>query len=106
MDPRVATILAELRARLVEVYGDRLVHLVLFGSQARGDAVEGSDIDVLIVLRGAVEPWTEISRTSNIAAELSLRHNVVVSRVFVSLDRYVGERTPLLMNVRREGALV
>jgi predicted nucleotidyltransferase len=101
----VATILAELRVRLVEVYGDRMVHLVLFGSQARGDAVVGSDIDVLIVLRGGVEPWTEISRTSDIAAEISLRHDVVVSRVFVSLDRYLEERTPLLMNVRREGVL-
>lgn len=105
MDQRVATILAELRARFVEVYGDRMVHLVLFGSQARGDAVEGSDIDVLVVLRGEVEPWTEISRTSDIAVEISLRHNVVVSRVFVSLDRYLEERTPLLMNVRREGVL-
>ncbi|MBU2604043.1 MAG: nucleotidyltransferase domain-containing protein [Actinobacteria bacterium] len=82
-----------------------MVHLVLFGSQARGDAVEGSDIDVLVVLRGEVEPWTEISRTSDIAVEISLRHNVVVSRVFVSLDRYLEERTPLLMNVRREGVL-
>jgi len=105
LDQRVATILAELRARFVEVYGDRMVHLVLFGSQARGDAVEGSDIDVLVVLRGEVEPWTEISRTSDIAVEISLRHNVVVSRVFVSLDRYLEERTPLLMNVRREGVL-
>lgn len=105
MDPRVATILAELRARFVEVYGDRMVHLVLFDSQARGDAVEGSDIDILVVLRGEVEPWTEISRTSDIAAEISLRHDVVVSRVFVSLERYLEERTPLLMNVRREGVL-
>jgi len=32
--------------------GDRLVSIVLFGSVARGDATENSDIDLLIVARG------------------------------------------------------
>ena len=41
MDSRLRTILAELRAYLAELYGERLVDVVLFGSQARGDAVEG-----------------------------------------------------------------
>jgi predicted nucleotidyltransferase len=37
--------LAELRQRLQAHYGARLAYLVLFGSQARGDAGPGSDID-------------------------------------------------------------
>ncbi|MBU2601015.1 MAG: nucleotidyltransferase domain-containing protein [Actinobacteria bacterium] len=106
MEARILRIASELRGRLEVVYDERLVEVVLFGSQARGDAEEGSDIDVLVVLRGLVRPWEEISRTGEIVAELSLRHEVVVSCVFVSLDRYGVEQTPLLMNVRREGVLV
>ncbi|HLG16404.1 MAG TPA: nucleotidyltransferase domain-containing protein [Blastocatellia bacterium] len=33
--------------------------MILFGSQARGDAATGSDIDVLVVLRGEVRPGLE-----------------------------------------------
>ena len=53
----------DLRNRLTELYGPRIDRLLLFGSQARGDAVEGSDVDVLVVLHGEVQPGEEIRRT-------------------------------------------
>ena len=56
MNPRLKAILTELRSRLESLYGDRLVKLILYGSQARGDAEPDSDIDVLVVRQGAVIP--------------------------------------------------
>ena len=40
MNNELKTILTELKTRLVNLYSERLVELILFGSQARGDAVE------------------------------------------------------------------
>jgi len=37
------------RERLVEKLGDRVESIVVYGSVARGEAIEDSDIDVLIV---------------------------------------------------------
>jgi len=74
---------------------------MLFGSQARGQAEAGSDIDVLVVLVGPVRPGEEIRRSLNGVAELSLENNVVFSCVFVSRDRFENELSPLLINVRR-----
>ena len=106
MEPPVRTILAELRQALEALYGPRLLHMVLYGSQARGEAVEGSDIDVLVVLEGPVSPGEEISRTGTLVADLSLEHDVVVSCLFASAERYAEERSPWLMNIRREGITV
>lgn len=103
MSQKLKAILAELRRRLEELYGDRMVRMVLYGSQARGEAVEGSDIDVLVVLAGPVNPGEEVSRTGEVAADLSLQNNVVVSCAFVTELRYDTERSPFLINVRREG---
>jgi predicted nucleotidyltransferase len=106
MTPLLQPVIAELKERLKELYGDSLERVVLFGSQARGDAAAGSDIDILVVLKGPVSPGKEISRTGEITSSISLRHDVVISCTFVSIDRYETEKTPLLLNVHREGVQV
>lgn len=106
MNPRTSTILSELRQRLEALYRERLVKLVLYGSQAREDAEPDSDIDVLVVLADAVSPCEEIARSIDDVAEVSIKHNVVVCCVFVSEDQFERERSPLLLNVRREGVPV
>jgi predicted nucleotidyltransferase len=103
MGERLRGLLAEMRWRFEALYGPRLVGLVLYGSQARGDAEPGSDIDVLVVLKGPVQVGEEIRRSGGITADLSLQNNVVISRIFVSEDRFEREQSPLLINVRREG---
>ncbi|MFH0765154.1 MAG: nucleotidyltransferase domain-containing protein [Calditrichota bacterium] len=99
-------ILTRLERCLRDEYRDRLSCLILFGSQARGDAEDGSDIDVLVVLKGKVSPGLEVTRISPITASLSLQYDVVISCVFVSEKRYQSEMSPLLMNVRREGVAI
>lgn len=103
MSEQLAAILNELRGYVEALYGPRLVQIVLYGSQARGDAAADSDIDVLIILRGPVQPGEEIARTSAFVAELSLRYDEVISCAFVSSERFHHEGSPFLMNVRREG---
>lgn len=104
--PKVKQVLAELHTRLEKLYGERLVRLVLFGSQARGDARPDSDIDVMVVLRGEVNVETERRRVLPITAELSLEYNVVILCVYVSERRYDQEQSPLLRNARTEGVAV
>jgi len=46
------TLVKRLCESLQEVLGDRLVSLAVFGSVARGEAREDSDVDLLIVVQG------------------------------------------------------
>jgi len=103
MRPEIKPILDDLKRDLEAIYGDRLVKVILFGSQARGDAEDGSDIDVLVVLRGPVDDWEEGDRTSEATAAVCLRHDVLVERFFVSEDEYADAPVSLLRNVHREG---
>ena len=106
MNEKLQVILNQLRSRFQEIYGDRLVKMVLFGSQARGDAQPDSDIDVLIVLKGFVNLGEEIEKTGNIVAELSLENNEVISCLYMDEHRFTQRNGPLLRNIRKEGLVV
>jgi predicted nucleotidyltransferase len=100
---KLKTILNQLQLQLKKHYGQKLFQLVLFGSQARGDANLDSDIDILIVLNGTVDPGEEIKQTGKIIADLSLENNVVISRLFMDKENFINHSGPLLRNIRKEG---
>ena len=106
MNINLKPILTRLKKELYDLYGDRLQHLTLFGSQARGDAEPGSDIDVLVVLKSPVNPGEEIKRTGKAIADLSLEYDVVISCIFMDETHYQTRNGSLLRNIRKEGVLL
>lgn len=102
MTEELASVLQQLRAGLEAMYGDRLDRVLLYGSRARGDAEPESDVDVLVVLDGEVDPITEIHQTEYLVADLSLEHNVVLQCVFLSVAEFDEEADLFLRNVRRD----
>jgi uncharacterized protein len=78
----------------------------LFGSQARKEARADSDIDVLIVLRGAVDVSGERRRASEFLARLCLDYEVLITCLWTEEQAWKTRQSPLLLNVRREGIAV
>ena len=103
MNDTVAKVLDELKTKLSRIYGDRLKKVILYGSWARGDATDDSDIDLLVVLEGDVSPGREIERMIDAVTDVLLDHSELVSVYPVSEDDYERVNSPLLMNARREG---
>lgn len=95
-------LLAELKTSLAGVYGERLKGVYLFGSYARNEAEEESDVDVLLVLDRVDDYSVEIDRTSVVIAGLSLKYNVSLSRVFASEKQWQEDRTGFFFNLRTE----
>ena len=106
MNAKLQSILSQLKQGLSDFYGERLCHLTLFGSQARGDAQPDSDIDLLVVLKPPVNPGEEIRCTGKMIADLSLENDVVISCFFMDESYYQTRNGALLRNIRREGVLL
>ena len=99
-------IIAALRKELEKVYGTRLKKMLLYGSWARDEATEDSDIDIMLVLDGDVSPGREIDRIINVVTEINLKYRILISVYPVSLKDFKNVRSPLLINARKEGTLV
>ena len=107
MDRPIDPITKEFKRKVKRLYGARLKAVVLYGSWARNTANEGSDIDLLVVLAGRIRhPGREIDRMMDIIFDLGLKHDTLLSVVPVSHNAFLKRRSPLLINVRREGVAV
>ncbi|CAN5625296.1 hypothetical protein BH24ACT22_BH24ACT22_05930 [soil metagenome] len=109
MDNAIQTlddVLGNLASGLQKLYERRYRGLVLYGSHARGEADEGSDVDLLLLLDGTVEVGREIRRSSELVSSLSLEAGTVLSLVPVSVENYCDSSDPYLTNARREGTLL
>ena len=103
MPAKIKRLIAEMKKGLTELYGQRLKAVILFGSYARGDYDENSDLDVMIVLDNYKSYWDELVHSAELASNLSLEYNVTVSRTIVTEEKWKRGDLPVLRNVRAEG---
>ncbi len=106
MSTDIHPILKKLKKGLMQIYGDQVDRILLYGSRARGDERPDSDIDILVVLKDDFDYSEMLELSSDFAASLSLENDVVISRAFVSKEQFEHRQTPFLMNVRREAVPV
>ena len=100
---RIRKLMKELKEGLIRIYGDRLKAVYLYGSYARGDYRPGSDVDVMILLKDYRNYWEEIRRTSELMSNVSLEHDLLVSRIFMTEAKWQQPDTPLLRNIHQDG---
>ena len=102
MDQTIKTLAGELKQGLVEIFGNRLKGVYLFGSCAREEQQAESDIDVIIVLDQIEHYASEVDRSGLLISNLSLKFDRSISRVFIPYNDWQHRDTPFLINAREE----
>ena len=99
-----AELLEGIRRELEAVYGDRLKGVLLYGSEARGDADPESDIDLMVLLQGPVETWKEIRRIVQAYYPLQLEAaDRPIHAMPVDVDEFNAQEFAVYRDARREG---
>lgn len=102
MSGKIEELLGEFKAGLVAIYGERLKGVYLYGSYARGEADPESDVDILIVLDNFERYAVEVERTGVLTSDLSLEHELSISRAFLRERDWREADSPFVFNVREE----
>ena len=80
MTDKIIKILKEFKSELSKILGSKLIDIILFGSYARGDFTQESDVDVLIIVKEkpTIEEENEISR---LCLKFILKYGFVISAI-------------------------
>lgn len=105
MPPHLRPVLRDLEASLRSAFGGRLRDIQLFGSYARGDATEDSDVDVLVLIDGLAQ--SEIAIVSDRATAVALTTGTALAPLPIStesFERMSATGRGLAAEIARDGA--
>lgn len=95
--------------RMKEIFGSHLSKVILYGSYARGNYQENSDVDIMVLVNLSER---EIKKLKNIvydiAFEIEMDMGIDIFPVIKSREQYEywAEVLPFYKNVREEGVVV
>jgi len=96
--------LESFKGDLQSLLGDNLLSLRLFGSRARGEGTEESDLDVLVLVKGKDRALCR--RIVEESLEVDLAYDTNLAPTILTADEYRQNQqygTPFYRNVEREG---
>ena len=79
--------------------------IMLYGSKARGDFLEGSDIDLLFIADANI-PRSIKAEMSDVIYNYELANDIVFSAIFVSESEFKSKVSLFLMKVKKEGIVL
>ncbi|MEO8398922.1 MAG: nucleotidyltransferase domain-containing protein [Ignavibacteriaceae bacterium] len=104
MKDNINTLLTELRNELEKLFADNLVKIFLYGSYARKEAANESDLDIIVLVKEhSFEEYNE--EITKISVEFSLKYDLVISIIIDDYKHFqkYSSILPFYMNVVNEG---
>ena len=106
-------VLDEITAKIVQAarerLGDKLDKVILYGSYARGDCDDESDIDIMVLADIPRESCgDEYKKINKLVSRLGLDHDILVSVDITdtaTYNKYISD-LPFYINVQREGVVL
>ena len=93
--------------RALERYRDKIESIILFGSVARGEGKEDSDVDILVVWKGdKLEGWDVLE---DIAMDILLEYGQLISLKIIYPQEYFGMvniGSSFIQNIKKEGVAI
>ncbi len=97
----------ELIEGLKNIFNNRLVSIILYGSVARGTDTDESDIDIAIILKDA-KVQSIPDKLVDFTLDLDLKYNKVFSIIDIDYDEFIKWENvlPFYKNVKKDGVIL
>lgn len=99
--------LREMCDAFADIYGEAIAEVVLYGSYARGQESEESDIDILLILK-AEQTEEQYDRMTDVIVDYQMDLGITLSVISIEQREFMEWRTvlPFYKNVEKEGIVL
>ena len=109
MPADIRRIILEFARDMNKIFDKQLRQVIIYGSYARGDFNENSDVDVMILVSMPEETIRQhTDQVSDCAFDYLMRYGIDISPIVKNEDHfnYWADNLPYYRNVRNEGVIV
>lgn len=102
-------LLEELKNKLIKIFGYKLKRIIKYGSYARGENHEGSDLDIMVLLdMDEDEIKKNRDKILDLTVDLTTRYGIVLSIIENNYNYFYDwvDVLPFFANVEREGVTI
>lgn len=96
----------EIKARLENAFRDRLQGVLLYGSEARNEFREGSDLDLMVLLDGPVRLGRDLETIVEALYPVQLEVEAPIHATPVSVKVFEAGEFGLYRSARRDGVFL
>jgi predicted nucleotidyltransferase len=105
----ITSLVLDFSEHVHEIYGELLDKVIVFGSCARGDYDEESDIDIMILIDGNEEEFNKFKdKLLDLTVEKNLENDVLIATIVEEkkkFDTYLSV-LPFFINIQEEGLVI
>ena len=93
----------EVKEFLIEQYDDRIKQVIVYGSFARGEATDDSDVDVAVIVDDDLNIEAVEAKLNDFLFNILLERNELISVFAIPESIFENYRSPFILNTREEG---
>ena len=106
MQKTIQSLLPQYLAEVQQIYGPHLKSVILYGSYARGDYTEDSDIDIMILVDLPKEKLDSyLDPLSELGFQYNVKHDVWIMPIVKNIEHFQhwALAYPFYKNIQEEG---
>jgi len=99
----IAKLAKKIKRHLKERYGSGIKQVILYGSYARGEQTEDSDVDLVVVVDDELDTFTVEESLTDFLFSVLIEEGELVAITAIPEKRFGSYKSPFLLTVQEEG---
>ena len=99
----IESVLIRIKEHLTRIYGNRIKRVVVYGSFAKGEADEESDVDIAVVVADKLSPNKVEKNLDELLFQILMEKSELVTVFVIPESKFDTYKSPLILNIKEEG---